>query len=111
MLKNFTMIIFIFAIILSPLLISSTVHATPPRPGPNFVWVAPHIAPSGVHVPGHWKYVGPPKPGQAWIPGFYAPNGAWAPGHWKPVGLPRPGAVWTAGHYGPKGRWIPGHWR
>ncbi|HEC68510.1 MAG TPA: hypothetical protein ENI35_06885 [Candidatus Desulfofervidus auxilii] len=98
-------------IIILPLVFSSCVHAKPPKPGPNFVWVAPHTTPNGVFIPGHWKYVGPAKKGKVWIPGHYRPNGKWIPGHWKILTPPRAKAVWVPGHYGPGGRWIPGHWR
>ena len=96
--------------LLTPFLLSCA-HARPPKPGPNFVWVAPHHAPGGAMVPGHWKYTGPARPGQGWIPGHRAPNGKWVPGHWKTVPKGKRGGAWVPGHWSPKGKWIPGHWR
>ncbi len=86
-------------------------HAKPPRPGPNFVWIAPHTTPDGNVIPGHWKYNGPRVRGKVWIPGHYMPDGSWSQGHWKTLAPPEPGKVWVPGHYGPGGRWIRGHWR
>lgn len=88
-------------------------YALPPKPGQNFVWVAPHTTSEGVFIKGHWKYTGPAKKGKVWVPGHYNPNGKWIPGHWKLLGSPKPfkGSVWVPGHRGPRGRWIPGHWR
>jgi len=57
----------------------------PPRPAPNYIWIA-----------GHWGWRG------HWV---------WIGGHWQ-VG--QAGHAWIGGHWerGPKGRyrWIPGHW-
>jgi len=89
----------------------SCAQARPPKPGPDYVWVAPHKAPNGAMIPGHWKYTGPAKPGKDWVPGHHAPNGKWVPGHWKTVAPMKKGGVWVPGHWGPKGKWIPGHWR
>ncbi len=87
-------------------------HARPPKPGHNFIWVAPHTTPSGHLVPGHWKYVGPAVEGKVWVPGHRAADGTWVNGHWKAKPVARkPHAVWVKGHFGPRGRWIPGHWR
>lgn len=89
----------------------SCAQARPPKPGPNFVWIAPHKNPRGYAVPGHWKYVGPRHPKKVWVPGHRAPNGNWISGHWRNVGKKRPGSKWIPGHFGPGGKWIPGHWR
>ena len=60
------------------------VQARPPRPGPNFVWIAPHPGPAGKIIPGHWKYTGvAPPPGRHWVPGHFNPAGRWVPGHWS----------------------------
>ena len=91
--------------------VSSCAHARPPKPGPNFVWVAPHRTADGMMVEGHWKYKGPERPGNAWVPRHRAPDGKWIPGHWKAVPQSKKNGVWVPGHHGPNGRWIPGHWR
>ena len=70
------------ALVLGFMVAAGCTHARPKRPGPDFVWVAPHKGPGGVIIPGHWKYVGPPKPGRVWVPGHYGPGGKWVPGHW-----------------------------
>lgn len=98
-------------IMIVPFVFQSCSHARPPKPGPDFVWIKPHTAPSGVTVPGHWEYAGPDKPGSVWVPGHRAAGGEWVAGHWKSVPSPRPGAKWIPGHQGPRGKWIPGHWR
>ncbi|HDZ91580.1 MAG: hypothetical protein JRJ09_07175 [Deltaproteobacteria bacterium] len=98
-----------FSLSLSPL--CSCTHARPPKPGPDFVWVAPHRTPDGRFIKGHWKHTGTPRPGKVWVPGHYSPDGTWVPGHWKKTPKAKPGGVWVPGHYGPGGRWVPGHWK
>ena len=58
-------------------------EARPPKPGPNYVWIAPHVNPGGVHIKGHWKHVGPAKMKMVWAPGHRNKHGVWIPGHWK----------------------------
>ncbi len=82
----------------------------PPKPGPHFVWIAPHRTAAGIYIPGHWVYKGPGRPGRVWVPGHYGPDGKWIAGHWKKIEVRKRG-VWVPGHYGPRGRWIPGHWK
>lgn len=72
------LLLFVFALPLE-----SCVVTRPAKPGPNFVWVERHVAPSGVIVPGHWKYVGPHKSHRVWVPGHYNRHGRWIPGHWR----------------------------
>ncbi len=111
MYKLFKIMVIIACINFLPFLSSSCTHARPPKPGPNFVWVAPHTMPSGISMPGHWKCIGPAHPGKTWVRGHYAPDGTWRQGHWKKLVSPKPGKNWAPGHHGPRGRWIPGHWR
>ncbi len=59
--------------------------ARPPRPGPNYVWVPPHVNVHGVFIKGHWKYIGPQKHGWVWVPGHFNRFGKWVPGHWKKI--------------------------
>ncbi|MDY6951124.1 MAG: hypothetical protein SWE60_06415 [Thermodesulfobacteriota bacterium] len=108
--KRIKYLVLVFIIVL-PFVFLSSCHAKPPKPGPHFVWVEPHVAPQGHVVPGHWKYTGPPKKAKAWVPGHHDRHGAWVPGHWKNLTPPKANARWVPGHHGPKGRWIPGHWK
>ncbi|MCG8344290.1 MAG: hypothetical protein MI685_03885 [Chlorobiales bacterium] len=91
--------------------LQSCVVQHPVRPGYDFIWIAPHKAPGGILIPGHWKYVGPPRHRMAWVPGHYNRYGRWIPGHWKKLYPPRRGAYWIPGHRAHYGRWVPGHWR
>ncbi len=93
------------------LALAGIAHAAPPRPGPNFVWVAPHTNQNGVYIHGHWKYVGPTLSDKVWVQGHYNKNGKWVAGHWRKLGPSKQGKTWVPGHRGPNGRWIPGHWR
>jgi hypothetical protein len=110
MVKRMRLIVLLAAIVF-PMVSASCSHARPPRPGPDFVWVKPHVRADGVRVPGHWRHTGEPRPGKVWVPGHHSPKGNWIAGHWKVLDAPRPGAHWVPGHHGPGGRWIPGHWR
>ena len=111
MYRLFKIMIIVACLNCLPFLFSSCTHARPPKPGPNFVWVAPYSLPSGISVPGHWKHIGPAYSGKTWVPGHYTPDGTWRQGHWKKLVSPKPGKIWVPGHHGPLGRWIPGHWR
>lgn len=91
--------------------LQSCVVERPVRPGPDFVWVAPYRAPGGVFIPGHWKYVGPPKHRMVWVPGHYNRYGDWVNGRWKRLRPPGNEAYWVPGHRTPSGRWVPGRWR
>jgi len=82
MFKRFKMFL-IVCITISPFLFLSFGYARPPKPGPNSVWIKPHTTSGGVFVPGHWKYVGPPKKGKVWVPGHRSRNGKWIRGHWR----------------------------
>ncbi len=111
MFRKIKVFIILIAFLL-PLASVSCAHAKPPKPGPNFVWVAPHTKPNGVVIPGHWQHKGTAPAGKVWVKGHYKANGNWAPGHWTKVGpAPRRGATWVPGHRNARGRWIPGHWR
>ena len=88
-----------FAII--PFFFLTACYARPPKPGPNFVWVKPHKNPTGVGIPGHWKYTGPARKGMLFCKYEKEPK----------LLSPKPGAVWVPGHHGPRGRWVRGHWR
>lgn len=106
------LVLFLICCLCGLMITASCAHARPPKPGPNFVWVSPHVAPGGVKVPGHWQYQGPRVADREWIPGHYGPGGQWIDGHWRPLGAPpQPHSVWVPGHHGPGGRWIPGHWK
>ena len=109
--KLFRGIVVIACLLLVLFIFPFSSHAIPPKPGPNFFWVAPHKVPDGTFIPGHWEYKGTPTPGKTWVPGHYGTDGTWIEGHWETIVPPKPGAVWVPGHYGPGGRWIPGHWK
>jgi hypothetical protein len=111
MLRKLSVLVISFGLFLIMPVFSASVHAIPPKPGPDFVWVDEHRTPDGTIIEGHWKYIGPNTPGKTWIPGHRERNGEWIPGHWKDIPRPKKGGVWVPGHYGPKGRWIPGHWK
>ena len=98
------------AIIFSLLIVFSCAQARPPKPGPNFVWIAPHTNAAGILVPGHWNYIGPANNKKVWVPAHYNKFGKMVPGHWsnRPY---KKNKVWVPGHHGPKGRWIPGHYK
>ncbi len=98
-------------LVLGALALSSIAHSAPPRPGPNFVWVAPHTNESGVYIHGHWKYVGPALSDKVWVQGHYNNNGKWVAGHWKKQASSKQGKSWVPGHRAPDGTWVPGHWR
>lgn len=77
------LIVSLFIILFSTIFLFSCVYSRPPKPGPNFVWVAPVKGPGGKTLPGHWVYKGKSKPGKVWVKGHYGPRGKWIPGHWK----------------------------
>ena len=105
-------VVIILTAFLLPLISISCAHARPPKPGPNFIWIAPRTKPNGVVIHGHWRHTGSVKAGKTWIKGHYKPNGTWAPGHWKKIGpAPNRGAAWIPGHRNARGHWVPGHWR
>ena len=104
-------VLLIVASIIAILPLQSCVVNRPVKPGSDFVWVVPHSTPGGVLIPGHWKYIGPPRHGRVWVPGHYNRRGDWISGRWKRIGSPRKGSYWVQGHRTSSGRWIPGHWR
>ncbi|UZJ37247.1 hypothetical protein [Prosthecochloris sp. SCSIO W1103] len=108
--KSVKLLLFIASIVVVfPL--QSCVVSRPAEPGSDFVWVAPYTLPRGVLIPGHWKYVGPPRHRMVWIPGHYNHRGDWVTGRWKKLKPPKDGAYWVPGHRSPTGRWTPGYWR
>ena len=52
MYKLFKIMVIIACINFLPFLSSSCTHARPPKPGPNFVWVAPYTLPSEISIAG-----------------------------------------------------------
>jgi hypothetical protein len=104
-------LLFVALLLISGLFLAATAYSAPPRPGPNFVWVAPHTNQNGVYIQGHWKYVGPSRSDKVWVQGHYNKNGKWVAGHWKKQGPSKKGKTWVPGHRAPNGRWVPGHWR
>ena len=116
MFRKTKVFVILIAFLLPMISISCAHHVRPPKPGPNFVWIATHTNPNGVLIHGHWRHARKPKPaaktGKVWIKGHYKPSGAWAPGHWKKIGPPpNRGAAWIPGHRNARGHWVPGHWR
>ncbi|ACF46934.1 MAG: hypothetical protein OQK66_06550 [Prosthecochloris sp.] len=91
--------------------LQSCVVSRPLRPGPGFLWVSPYKTPRGVHIPGYWKYTGPPQHNRAWVPGHFNASGKWVSGHWRKLRAPKKGAVWVPGSRTPEGRWHEGRWR
>lgn len=71
------LLLFVIACVtILPLILSSSCHGRPPKPGPDFMWVKVHPGPDGISIPGHWKYVGPPVEGKVWVPAHRDPRGS-----------------------------------
>ena len=106
----------VFSILITLSFLTGSAFARPPRPGPNFEWVAPRTDEKGATIPGYWKYRGPEKAGKVWIPARRDKYGTRVPGHWKTLQPPsrdkksEKARKWVPGRYGPGGRWIRGHW-
>jgi hypothetical protein len=82
-------------------------HAQPiPPPGPDAVWVPPHVLRDGSVVPGHWRE--PVREGYVWVAPTEGPEATW--GYWRPV-KERRGHVWEPGYVTADGYWVDGHWR
>lgn len=109
--KKSVRILLFIASFVAILPLQSCVVNRPANPGSDFVWIDSYTLPGGVFIPGHWKYVGPPKHRMVWVPGHYNRRGDWVTGRWKKLKPPRKGAYWVPGHRAPSGRWIRGHWR
>ena len=77
------MAVSLFAVLFAIAFLFSCVHSRPPKPGTNFVWVAPVKGPGGKIIPGHWVNKGKSKPGKVWVKGHHGPKGRWIPGYWK----------------------------